>query len=416
MNQIINSVPIWLSIIAINMTVIGLTSLADRKTIIGIDYSKYLLKSYKIFGAVRLFVLLVVFALVNILSIFVMFTTWYYLKMSFFLLLCISLVFAIYYFFGYILIENKHIRKEIYFSEMLGLYFFSEDRGDPTWYSYLHYGMPAKKSWYRSLSSNIISYFDDFNTDTIHDFSQVFGPESILYSQTRKDKEEINNYYREHFPIQTRVDNTKGTETPCKYITSRNGVVGKYISREFMDFIKESNIPDRWIGEIFRLFNDANKDVSKDVNELNFGIIMRCVAFDMYPKVGYLSQTHIARMLYEQMIFCADKEVWDKSIDRLFFIYLIHSLSENHDSSFKRFAEACMKRYIYEDKPANYYSSGMLRMIIDCQIEYGDNESLPSVYRVLNDFLRCSSIQIHSYLNSKEYSAFIKGYEDRYSS
>ncbi|MGO1528537.1 MAG: hypothetical protein ACTHWU_07420, partial [Senegalia sp. (in: firmicutes)] len=52
--------------IAINMTVIGLTSLAESKTIIGIDYGKFLVKKYKVFGIIRMYYLLIIFAIIKL--------------------------------------------------------------------------------------------------------------------------------------------------------------------------------------------------------------------------------------------------------------------------------------------------------------------------------------------------------------
>jgi hypothetical protein len=44
-----------IAIIAINMTVIGLTSLAETKKIIGVDYGRFLVKKYRILGQVRIY-------------------------------------------------------------------------------------------------------------------------------------------------------------------------------------------------------------------------------------------------------------------------------------------------------------------------------------------------------------------------
>lgn len=55
MDSIIFDNGLIISIIAINMTVIGLTSLAEMKNIIGIDYGKFLLRKYKIFGFIRVY-------------------------------------------------------------------------------------------------------------------------------------------------------------------------------------------------------------------------------------------------------------------------------------------------------------------------------------------------------------------------
>ncbi|PHS30041.1 MAG: hypothetical protein COA82_11835 [Alkaliphilus sp.] len=55
--------------IAINMTVIGLTALAETKTIIGIDYGKFLVGRYKLFAFFRMYHLLILFAVINAVSL-----------------------------------------------------------------------------------------------------------------------------------------------------------------------------------------------------------------------------------------------------------------------------------------------------------------------------------------------------------
>ena len=95
-NHILNSEIILdngliMAIIAINMTVISLTSLADKKTVIGIDYGEFLIKEYKLFG-IRMYLLLFVFALVNIVSLFTIFMTEPILRLINFVALTISLV------------------------------------------------------------------------------------------------------------------------------------------------------------------------------------------------------------------------------------------------------------------------------------------------------------------------------------
>ena len=103
---IINAPEVWLSIIAINMTVIGLTSLAEKKSIIGVDYTRFLFTKYKLFWKIRILYLLVAFAIINAMSLFIMTVSSHYfiLKAIVFSMLLLSLVFIIYYFFSFILI------------------------------------------------------------------------------------------------------------------------------------------------------------------------------------------------------------------------------------------------------------------------------------------------------------------------
>ena len=408
MNQIIDSVPVWLSLIAINMTVIGLTSLADRKTIIGVDYSKYLLKNYKIAGVVRIFSLLIVFAMINILSLFVMLSNIYYLKIVFFLMLCASLVFAIFYFFGFILIENKQVRREICYNEILGLYFYKRNTGDIR--DRVHKGMPAKKSWKQSLSTNVISYFNEYNPDTIADFAQVFGPNSILYPQTHPDRDKIERYYEKHYLLQVDGE-TDETERPCDYTVNFDGIDGKYVSMEFLDLIRGSKIPDRWVGEAFRLFSEANKEIGHNVNALNFAIVMHCLAMEMFYMLPYLAQTHFIKMLYSQMIVSyPDSKLGQYETIQNFLIFLLHSLQENQDASFRRFGEDCMIHFIKKDKPDCYDSVDALREVVYIQLDYGNEISLRSVYKVVYEILGEKPVEQLLNINVDQNKSFISGY------
>ena len=87
---------IVMAIIAINMTVIGLTSLADTKSVIGVDYGKFLVTKYKLLG-IRMYYWLISFALINIFTLFIMFTQKPVVRIISFFFILLSLVFAIFY-------------------------------------------------------------------------------------------------------------------------------------------------------------------------------------------------------------------------------------------------------------------------------------------------------------------------------
>ncbi|MFA1642604.1 hypothetical protein AB5N96_07045 [Chryseomicrobium imtechense] len=113
---------ILFAIIAINMTVIGLTSLAESKNIIGVDYGKFLLRKYKIGGYIRIYYLLILFAVINLSSIFMVIVDDQGLRIIHFFVLMTSLVFAIYYFFSFIIVENRAVKRQIIMQEILGHY------------------------------------------------------------------------------------------------------------------------------------------------------------------------------------------------------------------------------------------------------------------------------------------------------
>ena len=97
--------------ISINMTIIGLTSLAEKKTIIGVDYGKYLINKYKLFHIVPLYLMLILFAVVNTAALFTLYWTDSQFCLSIFIGLTVCLSFAIYYFFGFILRENNSVKR-----------------------------------------------------------------------------------------------------------------------------------------------------------------------------------------------------------------------------------------------------------------------------------------------------------------
>ena len=66
---------ILLTMISINMTIIGLTSLAEKKTIIGVDYGKYLINKYKLLHCIPLYVLIILFAVINTIALFTLYWT-----------------------------------------------------------------------------------------------------------------------------------------------------------------------------------------------------------------------------------------------------------------------------------------------------------------------------------------------------
>lgn len=222
------------AIIAINMTVIGLTSLADKKTVIGVDYGSFLINEFELLG-IRMYTWLIFFACVNVVSIFTMFsTTNSYHTVNFFLLL-LSLVFAIYYFFGFIIIENKRVVRKIYLQEMAGLYKKSENTK--------HFridrlvGMNGGSTTSKKLSTNVISYFGTYNGVTEKAFDEVYGPDSFLYNS-----KELKKYV------------TDEEWEPYEYRQYGEPVV-KEISFEFFKMYREVENQDRWLLHVLELFN-----------------------------------------------------------------------------------------------------------------------------------------------------------------
>ena len=64
-----SDVEVWVSLIALNLTIVGLSSLAEKRSVIGMEYGSYLLDKYKIHGKIRMFHLLVFVAVVDVISL-----------------------------------------------------------------------------------------------------------------------------------------------------------------------------------------------------------------------------------------------------------------------------------------------------------------------------------------------------------
>ena len=233
---------ILLAIIAINMTVIGLTSLADKKTIIGIDYGEFLIKEFRFLG-MRMYWWLIIFALINAISLFTMFIYVPIIRKINLSLLVASLLFAIYYFFAFILVENRQVVKHVYIKELLGLYCDSDDKKH--FYIDNLVGMNSGTRTSNKLSTNIIDYFNDYNGNTIKVFKEIFGPNSIIYSQERY----ILRARKKHFNIR-----------PYMYRASPDNEYIKEISFEFFQLFRFVEHQERWALDILLILNGEPRD------------------------------------------------------------------------------------------------------------------------------------------------------------
>jgi hypothetical protein len=242
-NKIIFDTSLIFAIIAINMTIIGLTSLAETKKIIGVDYGRFLVKKYRIIGRIKIYEFLILFAIINVSSLFFMFVQTYRFRVMHFGLLTISLVFAISSFFSSIIPENKRGKKQIYEDELLGLYFESDNfnHQEADVLTRMNGGSRSSKK----LSSNIISYFDTYNSDSQLAFAEVFGAKSVIYDYSKKATKKLMKKYK---------------ISPYFYRKSSNGILD--ISYEYFQLFRSSEQQFKWTFEILRIFDGDRRDVS----------------------------------------------------------------------------------------------------------------------------------------------------------
>lgn len=257
MESLITDASIMFAIIAINMTVIGLTSLAESKTIIGVDYGRFLLKKYKLFGYVRIYYLLILFAIINTASIFIVVTSDYTYRLIHFWLLMSSLVFAIYYFFSYIIVENRNIKNKIFEEELLGHYIDSEDVTTyvPDLKTKVSNGTRTK----RKIGLNLIRYFDMPNSESDQLFVEAFGPKSVVYNRKLQKKTLKQRGY---------------PNEPYFYREDSSGI--NDISHEFFQFYRYSQAQDRWLIYLLELFRPQERD--RKVSVIYLSNILRVVS------------------------------------------------------------------------------------------------------------------------------------------
>jgi hypothetical protein len=242
--KIIFDTSLIFAIIAINMTIIGLTSLAETKKIIGVDYGRFLVKKYRLMGNIRIYELLIVFAIINVSSLFFMFVQTYKFRVVHFGLLTVSLVFAIYYFFSYIISENKRVKKQIYEDELLGLYYESNNFNHQEADVLTRMSGGSRRN--KKLSSNVISYFDTYNSDSQVAFAEVFGEQSVIYDYSKKTLKKLRKKY---------------DIAPYKYRKSENGIYD--ISYEYFQLFRNSEQQFKWTFEILRLFDGDRQKYSQ---------------------------------------------------------------------------------------------------------------------------------------------------------
>ena len=247
MNDIITNSEIWLGIVALNMTVIGLTSLAEKRLVIGVEYGKYLIDKFHVHHVMRLYHLIVAFAIVNAISLIFMWCGGFsILRKIIFLLLIASTWGLIYYFLEYILRVNRKVKDEIYKNEILGMYIKSSKpcnfEGDRI------VGIMPGDRTEKKISSNVQSYFNEFNDETIHSFDELFGPASIIYQRNS----DVLYHWKQL--------NVGEPHDYAVYDDNERDTGLYHISWEFFQMYRFSELQDKWLLEILNIFNKQYAD------------------------------------------------------------------------------------------------------------------------------------------------------------
>ncbi|SFF58471.1 hypothetical protein SAMN05216353_102182 [Halobacillus alkaliphilus] len=333
-----------IAIIAINMTIIGLTSLAETKRIIGVDYGKFLVKRYRAFNRIRIYNILIGFALINVSSLFLMAVKTMEFRLINSLLLMISLGFAMYYFFAYIISENKLVRKQIYEDELQNLYYSSD--------SYDHQeadvltDMSGGSRTNKKLSSNVINYFITYNSESQSAFADIFGPSSLLYDYSNKN---IKKWKRKYSTF------------PYKYRKHSNGMFD--ISYEYFQLFRSSEHQDRWTLEILRLF-DGDRRVNDCHDLLRFYNFTRVVThlnlFGSNENIYRYKFLEYLTVFYYQAVAITYEEVQSLDREKLIEVeeytfnelidFFYHDEHNQRDSAFFKSADRIMREMILHNK------------------------------------------------------------------
>ena len=240
--NITNVSGITLTIIAINMTIIGLTSLANTKNVMGVDYGDYLLKKHKLLN-IRLYNILIFFAMLNVFCLGLMF-----LDNSWAILLNItlslgSLAFAIFYFFTYIIVENVKVEENIIHDEIRGMYVESlKTKHTPM---DMKVKMNAGSSTKKKMSNCVSEYFSSYDSNRLELFIRAFGRKSFIYDLKDEDN---------------KCEHKKPENKQYVYRVGEVDNDVKEISFEFFQMYRYSTMQDKWILEILEEFSGTTEN------------------------------------------------------------------------------------------------------------------------------------------------------------
>jgi HAD superfamily hydrolase (TIGR01509 family) len=254
-NGFFNNPEVWLSMISLNLTILGLSSLTEKRNVLGVDYSSYLTDKFVLFSirnwSFRLFDALKVFLAINGISLIVTFLPeplW--LKLIMLVLLLISLFGSGFYLLAYVVRINPGVRERIYMDEILGLY--NNENCQPEFPGDCVCGMKKGYRTTKRLRTNVKKYFDTFCSESVEDFDQLFGPSSILYYHKDKINAAKNAIDSHDYSLDIEeyliLPDAEEDLTYKRY----------HISWEFFQLFRDSAEQNQWLLHILDLFNNGN--------------------------------------------------------------------------------------------------------------------------------------------------------------
>ena len=229
-NEIISNPIIWLIAISVNLALFVITTMTQKKEVIGINYEYYISKLYRVKG-ILLQDIRVLFSMLSITALLFVVLPDHPMREGYFYVLAISTAFHIAYFVFYGLILNEAVKQDIYKFVFDGLYTPLE--GD---------NRNAIRTD-KEVSERIIQYFNTYNTQTKEAFKEIFGPESFLYDQR---------------------------ENTCEYTSNKGSY---HISYEFMELFQKTDLQCEWLTELLSLFNQNDSDTTVENLIMTFACV-----------------------------------------------------------------------------------------------------------------------------------------------
>jgi len=266
--------------VAINFTVLGLTSLAESKRVLGIEYGKFLLREhymlvfnkipFKIKWFLTLFAFINAFAFIGIF----MFGNFPVIRAVLIVLLMISFLMLIYYFFSYILYVNNKVKLNIYISAMSCMYTsLNENNRKHAYYDELlniRDGRPTSKR----IFTSVFTFFDKDNQEVQSTFQDIFGTDSFIYKPEKYQKR-IKLYaelYNKSTHGKNRILETE-INNPYRY---RNISESHDIPHEFFQVFRNTVLQERWAIKIYNMMLNTKEGEPRH-NIITYSNLVRIV-------------------------------------------------------------------------------------------------------------------------------------------
>jgi hypothetical protein len=273
---------------------------------------------------------------------------------------------------------------------------------------------PGTRTNYK-LATNVIDYFNTFNSDTQKVFFDVFGPNSLIYDDSKK----INKIRKKLFNVER-----------YRYRSSELNNI-KEISFEFFQMFRYSEYQDKWaidiiVGmngeppyndyDIYRLYNLARLIVQIDI----FGFSENLCK---YKFIFYLKKFLLATVDTTNNMNNKQKEhiiEVEHHMMKALFHYIVRTIKYYNDVQYIKFVEEFLDEIVNQDSYKGYLNKEEILFIaidhsleLDCGpfkrvIELIIQKNLQSKVDK-NNRLNKEKIQKHIDIKKKEYEADMSG-------